>query len=195
MRALRNGSQRDGCRLMISGLFTRYRLIGLALAAAIYVIDQAIKYYVRVTIDLRNQPDGVYGLLSFFDLRWTENRGVSLGMLEATSMEMRWALVLGTAVVALIVLIWMMRERLLGDILALALILGGAMGNIYDRYTWGYVIDYADLHFGDFRPFLIFNVADACITIGVVIILVRSLFFSEKDDNEPNTPHARPAES
>lgn len=195
MRALRNGSQRDGCRLMISGLFTRYRLIGLALAAAIYIIDQAIKYYVRVTIDLRNQPDGVYGLLSIFDLRWTENRGVSLGMLEATSMEMRWALVLGTAVVALIVLIWMMRERLLGDILALALILGGAMGNIYDRYTWGYVIDYADLHFGDFRPFLIFNVADACITIGVVIILVRSLFFSEKDDNEPNTPHARPAES
>jgi len=180
---------------MISRLFTKSRVIGLALAVAIFVIDQAIKYYVRVTIDLRNQPDGVYGLLPFFDLRWTENRGVSLGMLEATSMEMRWALVLGTAVIACIVLIWMMRERLLGDILGLALILGGALGNIYDRYMWGYVIDFADLHFGNFRPFLIFNVADACITIGVVIILVRSLFFSEKDDNEPNTPHARPAES
>ncbi len=179
----------------MSGLFTKYRVIGLALAAAIFVVDQWLKYVVRVTLDLRNQPEGLYGLVSFFDLRWTENRGVSLGMLEATSMEMRWLLVAGTALIALIVLVWMMRERLLGDILGLSMILGGALGNIYDRYIWGYVIDYADLHFGDFRPFLIFNLADACITIGVVIILARSLFLSDNGADEPNTPPARPAES
>jgi signal peptidase II len=60
------------------------------------------------------------------------------------------------------------------------------MGNIYDRWTRGYVIDYADLHFGEFRPFLIFNLADAAITLGVLILLARSLFSREK--REPGSP-------
>ena len=64
----------------------------------------------------------------------------------------------------------------------LSLILGGAIGNIYDRFIFGYVIDYADLHIGTFRPFLIFNIADAAITIGVIIILARSLFVREEDE-------------
>ncbi len=182
---------------MIAGLFTKYRLIGLTLALAIFAADQWLKHYVVGPLNLRQV--GNIELLPFFDFTYVENRGVSLGMLEATSMETRWALVLGTALIAAIVLIWMMRERLLGDILGLSLILGGALGNIYDRYMWGYVIDYADLHFGDFRPFLIFNIADACITIGVVIILVRSLFFSEKEDDNTDDqldgPPMRPAES
>jgi signal peptidase II len=74
----------------------------------------------------------------------------------------------------------MLRERRLGDLLGLALVLGGAMGNIYDRFTRGYVIDYADLHFGEWRPFLIFNIADAAITFGVLILLARSLLSGEK---------------
>ncbi|MET0587096.1 MAG: signal peptidase II, partial [Novosphingobium sp.] len=55
-------------------------------------------------------------------------------------------------------------------------------GNIRDRYAFGFVIDYADLHFGSFRPFLIFNIADAAITIGVLIILARSFLSREKRD-------------
>ncbi|MEP2735174.1 MAG: signal peptidase II [Erythrobacter sp.] len=178
---------------MIAQLFTKARVIGLALAAAIFAVDQWLKHYVIGPLNLRTV--GNIELLPFFDFTYVENRGVSLGLLEATSMEMRWLLVAGTAVIALVVLIWMMRERLMGDILGLSLILGGALGNIYDRYYWGYVIDYADLHFGTWRPFLIFNVADACITIGVVIILVRSLFFSEKEEDDTDTSHLRPAES
>lgn len=178
---------------MMSGIFTKGRVIGLAIAAFIFAADQWLKHYVIGPLNLRQV--GNIELLPFFDFTYVENRGVSLGLLEATSMEMRWLLVAGTAVIALIVLIWMMRERLFGDILGLSLILGGALGNIYDRYYWGYVIDYADLHFGTWRPFLIFNVADACITIGVVIILVRSLFFSEKTEDEPDTPQTRHAES
>ncbi|MEQ8771287.1 MAG: signal peptidase II, partial [Erythrobacter sp.] len=50
----------------------------------------------------------------------------------------------------------------------------------------GYVIDYADFHIGTFRPFLIFNIADAAITIGVVIILARSLLVREKDQDNEN---------
>ncbi|AOL93475.1 signal peptidase II [Porphyrobacter sp. LM 6] len=162
----------------MSGLVTRNRLIGLALAALIVIVDQAVKWYVIKVLSLREV--GHVDLLSFFDFTYTENRGISLGLLEATSMESRWLLVAMTAAIAVVVLVWMMREKLLGDIAALALILGGALGNIRDRFEFGYVIDYADFHIGDFRPFLIFNIADAAITIGVVIILARSLLVRDK---------------
>ena len=54
------------------------------------------------------------------------------------------------------------------------MVLGGALGNILDRVRHGYVVDFADLHFGEFRPFLIFNVGDAAISIGVAILLLRA---------------------
>ncbi|MFX8343314.1 signal peptidase II, partial [Acinetobacter baumannii] len=77
--------------------------------------------------------------------------------------------------IALGVAIWLLRERRRPDLIGLALVLGGALGNIYDRTVHGYVIDYADLHIGQWRPFLIFNLADAAITFGVLILLARSL--------------------
>lgn len=165
----------------VTTIFTKQRLIGLAVAIMIAVIDQASKFLVTAILGL-NRIGEKKELLPFFDLTYTRNYGISLGMLEATSMEMRWLLVLLTACIALVVLVWMMRESKLGDILGLSLILGGAIGNIYDRFRIGYVIDFADLHIGDFRPFLIFNVADAAITVGVVLILARALFLSEKDE-------------
>ena len=67
-------------------------------------------------------------------------------------------------------------------------VLGGALGNIYDRATYGFVIDYADLHFGEFRPFLIFNIADAAITFGVLILLARSLLSREKPGSGDTSP-------
>lgn len=164
----------------MSGLFTRNRLIGLAIAALVALVDQAVKGYIIGPLALRQVRH--IDLTGFFDLTYTENRGVSLGMFEASSMETRWLLVAATAVIAAVVLVWMMRERLLGEIAGLALILGGALGNIRDRYELGYVIDYADFHIGSFRPFLIFNIADAAITIGVVIILARSLLVRDKGD-------------
>ncbi len=167
----------------MSKFFTRNRLIGLGFAAFIAAIDQLIKWYVTGPLGI-NQIGDKLDLLPFFDFTYTRNYGISLGMLQATNMEMRWLLVGMTGLIALVVLIWMMREKILSDILGLSLILGGAIGNIYDRYVLGYVVDYADLHIGTFRPFLIFNVADAAITIGVVIILARSLFVREKDDEE-----------
>ncbi len=170
----------------MSGLFTRNRLIGLAIALTIFAADQWVKYLMVGPLDLRNR--GVIELLPFFDLRWTQNFGVSLGLFQATSNEMRWILVGVTALIALVVTVWMMREKALGEIIGLALILGGALGNIRDRYELGYVIDYADLHFGDFRPFLIFNIADAAITIGVVIILARSFFLRDKKDESEQKP-------
>jgi signal peptidase II len=164
----------------MSALVTRNRLIGLALAALVAILDQAVKLLVVGPLRLREV--GHIDLLPFFDLTYTENKGISLGMLQATDMETRWLLVALTGVISLVVLVWMMRERLLGEIIGLALILGGAVGNIRDRYDLGYVIDYADFHIGGFRPFLIFNIADAAITIGVVIVLARSLLLRDKGD-------------
>src|SRR5690606_7762018 len=104
----------------------RNRTIGLALAAAVYALDQWIKNLALGPWRLREV--GVIDLLPFFDLRWTQNFGVSLGMFEATSPEMRWALVAVTGLIALVVLVWLLRERSMWDIAGLALILGGALG-------------------------------------------------------------------
>jgi signal peptidase II len=89
----------------------------------------------------------------------------------------------------------MLREKLLGEILGLSLILGGALGNIKDRYDLGYVVDYADLHFGAFRPFLIFNLADAAITVGVLIVLARAFFLRDKADKPETEPAPGAVES
>ena len=169
----------------------KYRATGLAIAAAIFIVDQIVKYIVAVPLALGSRGGESIEILPFFQLTWARNYGVSMGMLTASSETQRWLLVALTAVIAVIVLIWMWRERAKGDIYALALVLGGALGNIVDRATLGYVIDYADLHIGEFRPFLIFNIADAAITIGVLLLLARVLFIGEKGRKSA----ARPAEN
>ncbi len=171
----------------------KHRLIGLVIALVIFAADQAMKSYVVDGLAMR-LGDSI-PVVAFFNLTLTHNYGVSLGMFTATSMEMRWILVGVTGLIAGIVTVWMLREKAIGDIAGLALILGGALGNIKDRYELGYVIDYADLHFGDFRPFLIFNIADAAITIGVVIILARSFLVREKGDKGDQEPAGEAVES
>lgn len=156
------------------------RIAGLVIAGLVFALDQWVKWLMRVPLQLHDVQ--TIEILPFFNLHWTENYGVSLGMLTADSTEMRWLLIAMTAAIAVGVFIWMMREKAWPDIIALALVLGGAAGNIRDRFTFGFVIDYADLHFGSFRPFLIFNIADAAITIGVLIILARSFLSREKRD-------------
>ena len=169
----------------------RNRVTGLVIAALIFAFDQWTKHLVVEVLGLTERGDH-YDLLPFFDLTRENNFGISLGMFQATSMEMRWMLVAGTGIIAAIVLVWMLRERLLADVCALALVLGGALGNIVDRVELGYVVDFADLHVGEFRPFLIFNVADAAITIGVVLLLARTLFMREKRPAAHDAPAADP---
>jgi signal peptidase II len=165
---------------------TRNRILGLVLAGLIFVVDQWVKYLVAGPLGLVRVGDHL-DLLSFFDFTRTHNFGVSLGMFEATSLEMRWGLVALTSVISLVVLVWLLRERKLLDTLPLGLVLGGALGNIRDRATFGYVLDYADFHIGEFRPFLIFNIADAAISVGVAIILVRALLVREKPPETTTT--------
>ncbi len=149
------------------------RILGLASAAVVFALDQLSKYIVTVPLDLK--AVGQIVILPIFNLTWVENYGVSLGLLTADSELGRWLLTALTAAIATFVAVWLWREKNRQDVFGLGLILGGALGNILDRVRFGHVVDFADLHFGAFRPFLVFNIADAAITVGVLILLFRAL--------------------
>jgi signal peptidase II len=158
------------------------RRIGLSVALAVLVVDQAAKWIVTHMLQLPHR--GTIEVLPFFTLRWLENTGVSMGLLNAGSETGRWLLVALTAAIAAFVTFWLWREKRRDDAVALSLVLGGAFGNILDRVRLGYVVDYADLHFGDVHPFLVFNVGDAAITIGVLLLLVRALLTRDRKTPE-----------
>ena len=154
------------------------RMLAYGFALLIFVVDQLSKWFVIGPLNLEAVQN--IDLLPFFDFTWVENRGISLGIAQAQNEVQRWILVGVTAAIAIGVAWWIRKEEAHGDQLALALVLGGALGNIVDRTRYGYVVDFLDLHFGTFRPFYVFNVADAAISIGVVILLLRAFLIREK---------------
>ena len=165
------------------------RGLGFMIALIVFVLDQLTKWI--VTGPLQLEQVGNIPLIPFFDLTYTRNYGISGGFLHASNATMRWALVAMTGAIAIGVAVWIGREKERWDQIALGLVLGGALGNILDRSRIGYVVDFADLHIGTFRPFLIFNVGDAAISIGVVILLLRAFFLKKEDERpEENAEHA-----
>jgi signal peptidase II len=162
------------------------RKFGFAIALALFVADQLTKWIVTGPLGLDRIGEQLV-LLPIFNFTYTENQGISLGLLNATNPVGRWLLVALTSAIAIVVAVWIGREKSRIDQAALGLVLGGALGNILDRIRFGYVVDFADLHFGDFRPFLVFNDGDAAITIGVAILLLRA-FVGRKDQNKGPGP-------
>ena len=160
---------------------------GFGIALVVFALDQLTKWLMIGPLEL--QSVGQMVLLPIFNLSWTENYGISLGLFNAKTEVGRWMLVAVTGAIALGVAIWIGREKQRSDRLALGMVLGGALGNILDRVRFGYVVDFADLHFGTFRPFLVFNVADAAISIGVVILLLRA-FLARDERPKENVEHA-----
>ncbi len=146
-------------------------------ALAILFADQLSKWIVTGPLALEQVRQIV--LLPIFNFTWVQNFGISLGLAQAQNDTHRWLLVAGTAAIAVAVAWWIGRENKNGDRLALGLVLGGALGNIVDRVRFGYVVDFLDLHFGEVQPFYVFNVADAAISIGVVILLLRALLIRD----------------
>lgn len=160
----------------------QYRITGLIVAGLIFLADQFVKYVVTGPLQLQQRGEQGINLIPFFKLTYAENNGVSMGMLTANTDMQRWLLVGLTAVVAALVAGWLWKEKQKWDAMALGLILGGALGNILDRVRLGYVVDYADFHIGTWRPFLIFNLADAAITIGVLILIARAFLLRDKTE-------------
>jgi signal peptidase II len=162
------------------------RRLGFIIAAVVFALDQLAKWIVTGPLGINQLGDQLV-LLPIFNFTYTQNNGISLGLLNATTETGRWMLVGLTSAIAVAVAVWIGREKNRIDQIALGMVLGGALGNILDRVRHGYVVDFADLHFGDFRPFLVFNVGDAAISIAVVILLLRA-FLSRKEPAKGEKP-------
>jgi signal peptidase II len=146
--------------------------LGFGIAALVFLADQLTKYWILAIVRLPER--GYIDVLPVFRLTYVENIGVSMGLFRANSDIGRWALVAVTGLIAAAVAVWITREKARTDVLALGLVLGGALGNIVDRVRFGYVVDFLHFFWGD-RSFWVFNVADAAITAGVLLLLYRAL--------------------
>lgn len=142
------------------------RMIAMAIVLAVLGADQASK-----AVALLMLQDRVVAVGPIVDLRLGFNHGVVFGLFPAESLAGRIAIILATAGVALAVTVWLLRSVSMRRIGALALILGGALGNILDRVRAGAVTDFIDLHVGTLR-WPTFNLADCAIVAGVAALLL-----------------------
>jgi signal peptidase II len=151
--------------------------LGVGLAFAVLVLDQASKFYIFRILDLAGQ--GPIQILPILDLSFVWNHGVSLGLFQQGSNTGRWILVCLELAAVGFIFLWMSRTKSLVTTLALGLIAGGALGNALDRALYGAVLDFLHLHGGAVRwldfPYL-FNLADTAISLGVVLLIGESLF-------------------
>lgn len=145
---------------------------GYLLAFIVLILDQISKYWVLEVIHLPLR--GGIDVWPFFRLTFVGNVGVSMGLLQAGSDLGRWLLTAVTGGIAIAVALWLRRETNRIDIAALGLVLGGAMGNILDRIRFGHVVDFLHFFWGQYS-FWVFNLADAAITLGVILLLGRAV--------------------
>lgn len=144
-------------------------ILALAIAAAIILIDQLIKFFVSTGL----KPVGTVSVIDgVFNLTYVENRGIAFGMFK----DMRWFFVVLTSILIFAIIFYMFKKRPQSKLfyICAGMIIGGGIGNLIDRVLYGYVVDYLSLSF--FPP--VCNLADYCITIGVIILAVYMLFFS-----------------
>jgi signal peptidase II len=130
----------------------------------------------------QTQRCGQIEVLSFFDLTMVWNRGVSFGIGQSEGV-MRWLLVIMTTGIAIGFSVWLLRAGRRFTGLALAMVIGGAFGNVIDRVRFGAVVDFLDFS-GIFRPYFfnyVFNVADAAISVGAVLLFADQFLMSRQD--------------
>lgn len=145
--------------------------LGLLVAGTIFIIDQMTKWW--IVFDVMAAPKTI-AVFPSFNLVMGWNRGVSFGMFDGESPLNKWLLIILALTVVTVLLVWLKRaeNRLVG--FALGLIIGGAFGNITDRIHFGAVADFLDFYIGAYH-WPAFNVADAGITVGAVILVLDSL--------------------
>jgi signal peptidase II len=147
----------------------------LWLSATVIVLDQITKYIAERALVLYAPVE----MTAFFNFTLVYNRGAAFSFLGDAAGWQRWFFV-AVAFGASVFLVWWLKglhrsERWTAA--SLALILGGAIGNVIDRLWHGHVIDFVDLHYGGYH-WPAFNVADAAITVGAVVLVGYSLFFA-----------------
>jgi len=146
-------------------------LLWLGLAAVVLLADQFTKILILGHYQLGDSTV----VTGFFNVVRVHNAGAAFSFLSDASGWQRWLFV-GIGAVAMVLIVWMLRsnptQRLFSA--ALALILGGAMGNVLDRLLYGYVVDFIDVHWASWH-FPAFNVADSAITLGAAALILDEL--------------------
>lgn len=156
---------------MPNSLMKRLPLAFYALAFIAFVVDIATKAWVSGGFQL----DEVYTVTSFFDLTLRHNYGAAFSIFADQPGWQRWFLGAVASVMSVVLIVWLARtppEKKM-ERLALALILSGALGNLYDRVTLGYVVDFLLFHYKQ-HAWPAFNVADVCICIGAGLLILDS---------------------
>jgi signal peptidase II len=147
-------------------------------------VDQLTKFLVRSTIPLYAKRTVIPRLLDFTHV---QNTGAAFGVLNAADFPFKSAVMIGIAALALVAISLYARQLGSHEKLSrygLALILGGAFGNLIDRAVAGYVVDFVDVYWGD-AHFWAFNVADAAITIGAVLVLLEMIGLGRRHASHP----------
>jgi signal peptidase II len=147
------------------------------IALIVLVLDQLTKTWVIAEFYLGQREI----ITSFFNLVHVHNYGAAFSFLSDAGGWQRWFFAALSAVVSAVIVVWISRlpKTRWIESLALALILGGALGNLYDRLVLGYVVDFLDFHWSG-SHFPAFNVADSGITTGAVL-LILDMFITDQD--------------
>lgn len=160
------------------------RPIEIATIAGIIVLDQVTKFAVRSTIPLYAKRSIIPNLLDFTHV---QNTGAAFGVLNAADFPFKSIVMIVIAALALVAISLYARqlgheERL--SRYGLAFILGGALGNLIDRAIWRYVVDFVDVYWGS-AHFWAFNVADAAITAGAILVLLEMIGIGRRHASHP----------
>ncbi len=155
----------------------RPRLWGILTAVATLILDQGHKLWMLFVFDITaKQP---VSLTPFLDLVMAWNPGISYSLLSANTDAGRYGLLALSLGVTLALGIWLWRSSQILTNLALGLLIGGALGNAYDRFAYGAVADFFHFHVGSFSWY-VFNLADVAIVAGVGLLLYESLLLGQK---------------
>ena len=144
---------------------------GLILAAITIAADQASKWLLQGMLLKQGTIEVIPG---FFNLVMVWNTGISFGMLGGSGSLPPWALSAIAVAICIALFFWLRAARSRWTASAIGLVIGGAIGNVVDRARWGAVFDFADFYIGRWH-WPAFNVADAAIVIGVLMLLGESL--------------------
>ncbi len=143
----------------------------LWLSLVVIIADQISKTVMVNWLDLYETVP----VLPFFNLTMAHNTGAAFSFLAGAGGWQRWFFVVLAAVISAVLIIWMRRlaQTAKLEAISLALIIGGAIGNVLDRLIYGYVIDFIDVYAGSYH-WPAFNVADSAICIGAVLLIIDS---------------------
>ena len=149
---------------------------GLLIAVLVIAFDQLTKWIMLTGLDLETRSIAV---TSFFNLVLVWNRGVSFGMFNDAGSAGPWILS-GLAIAVVVgLLFWLRQAEGWRSVTALGLVIGGAIGNVIDRFRFGAVVDFLDVHVAGYH-WPAFNVADAAICIGAGLLLLDGLLSPER---------------